>query len=47
MNARMADLLLASRLAPLLDKQSELSTSDQPTVQLSEAELRKKLARIV
>ena len=43
MNARMADLLLASRLAPLLDKQSELSTSDQPTVQLSEVELREKV----
>ncbi len=43
MNARMADLLLASRLVPLPDKPSELSTSDPPTVQLSEAELREKV----
>ena len=43
MNARMADLMLASRLVPLPVKPSELSTSDQPTVQLSEAELREKV----
>lgn len=42
-NARMADLLLASRLAPLPDQPSGPSTSDQPTVQLSEAELREKV----
>jgi hypothetical protein len=43
MNARMADLLLASRLAPRPAKPSELSTSDQPTVPLSEADLREKV----
>jgi CubicO group peptidase (beta-lactamase class C family) len=43
MNARMADLLLASRLAPLSVKPSERSTSDQPAVQLSEADLREKV----
>ena len=43
MNVSIADLLLASRLAPLPDRSSELSTSDQPTVQLSDAELREKV----
>ena len=43
MNSRIADLLLASRLAPLPDRSSELSTSDQPTVQLSDVELREKV----
>jgi len=43
MNARMADLLLGSRLAPLPNKPSKLSISDQPTVQLSAADLREKV----
>lgn len=43
MNARMSDLLLASRLAPLPNKRSRPSASDQPTVELSEAEFREKV----